>query len=369
MRARLALLLTVVSLAAPTFAKEVWIAASGAANGIFFSDARIFNPNDKDITIQATFLPRSDGSVSNAGEQPISFTVPKRQMKVSDDIVTTLLLKTGQQVGGIRFVSADDFVVTQRVYAISTTACAPGGTNPCTLGQFVNGVNVTDALLKGVVLQLKRNPAFRTNIGGTNTTTTTAHVTFRLYDKDNAIVATKTMDVAPYGNFGPSEFAGFFGGSSADLSDAWVSFVSDQPLIVYGSVVDNSSGDQTYIPAAADSGTTTQPPEEQVKNITIHAVDFFFDVTAPSGLKAGDKVKFEISAQGLHGFALADPSGALLINMGSIGPTPTERTVTLTSTGRYTFFCTNTSCGIGHTDMFGEIVVGTAGPGGPGNGY
>ena len=62
--------------------------------------------------MQAYYLPRGNGS--NAGEQPLTFTVPARQVRIYDDIVTTLLHRG--DVGGIRFVSNDDFVgVVERV--------------------------------------------------------------------------------------------------------------------------------------------------------------------------------------------------------------------------------------------------------------
>ena len=69
MRGRLIVILVLVFSATSLFAKELWIAASGTANGIFFSDARVFNPNDKDITIQAYYLPR--GNVNNSGARPL----------------------------------------------------------------------------------------------------------------------------------------------------------------------------------------------------------------------------------------------------------------------------------------------------------
>ncbi len=363
MRARLAFVFVLVFSATSLFAKEVWIAASGTANGVFFSDARVFNPNDKDITIQAFYLPRGNGN--NSGEQPTSFTVTKRQMRAFDDIVATLLHRS--DVGAIRFVCPDDFIVTQRVYLSSTTACAPGGANPCTLGQFVNGVDVTDALTKGIILQLKSNPKFRANIGATNTTGTAAQITWKLYDKNNAVVATKTETLQPFGVLGPSEFAGYLGaGAGADLNDAWVGFTSDQPIIAYGSVVDNSSGDQTYIPASFDSGTSPAPAPQTV--VTITAQDFEYKTTVSGALRAGEPVTLRVSAtEGVHGFSLVDPNGhSITPQVTLLNSTVIERTIIFETEGTYTFFCTNTLCGEGHIEMVGELSVGQAsGPGDP----
>ena len=365
MRARLALVLTFVFFTTSLFAKEVWIAVSGTANGVFFSDARIFNPNDKEITIQAFYLPR--GNNNNSGETATSFTVAKREMKIFDDVVSTLLHRS--DVGGIRFTSADDFVVTQRVYAV-TNVCAPGAALPCTTGQFVQGQDVTSAMKKGVILQLKSNSKFRTNIGAANTTTSVAHVTWRLYDKTNAVVATKTEDLQPYGVLGPSGITSYFGNDTADLSDAWVSFVSDQPILGYGSVVDNGSTDQTYIPASADSGSTPDStPQDKIITITAH--DFAYVSTITGGpLKQNDSVKFRVSLTGgKHGFEFVDPNGNPLIILTSLSTTVTERTIILPVKGTYFFFCTNSDCGTGHTSMTGQIVVEDASKPGPPDGY
>jgi hypothetical protein len=367
MRARLALVLTFLLFTTSVFAKEAWIAVSGTANGVFFSDARVFNPNDKTITIQAWYLPR--GNSNNSAETPTSFTVEKRQMRVFDDIVATLLHRN--DVGAIRFVSADDFVVTQRVYLSSTTACAPGGANPCTLGQFVQGLDVGSALKRGVILQLKSSSKFRTNIGAANTTTSVAHVTWRLYDKNNATIATKTEDLQPWGAFGPSEFAGYFSApAGSDLTDAWVGFSSDQPIFAYGSVVDNSSGDQTCIQASFDSGTVSDSQPQQ-KVVTIVASDFQFDTQTTGGaLKQNDSVKFRLSeTEGSHGFQFVDPDGNPLIVVNALTTTVTERTVVLPKKGTYFYFCTNTLCGTGHTAMTGSLNIGEPTNPGPPDGY
>ncbi|HUP61337.1 MAG TPA: hypothetical protein VNA69_13045 [Thermoanaerobaculia bacterium] len=366
MRARLLLLLILVFSANALLAKEIFLAVSGTANNVFFSDARVFNPTDHEISVQAYYLPR--GNNSNAAEQPVTFTVATRQMKVFDDVVLNLLQRG--DVGGIRFVSADDFVVTQRVYA-RLTPCAADKPAPCTLGQFVQGQDLTAAIKNGVILQLKLNSAFRTNIGAANPNNVPASVTWRLYDKNNALIATSASPVVmpPYAVIGPTSLDSSFFYSvpaGSDLSDAWVGFTSDQPIFAYGSVVDNSSTDQTYVPASADSGTAPAAPQNAV--MTISARNFEFTTTTDGTLKANEQVTFKISAtEGLHGFQLVDPSGDTLITIGLLGSTLHEHTITLPEEGTYQFFCTNSGCGAGHFEMIGSFAVGATGnPGGPG---
>ncbi|HEY6214331.1 MAG TPA: hypothetical protein VIW45_18680 [Vicinamibacterales bacterium] len=333
----------------------MWLPVSGSA-GAFLSDARVFNPNDKEITIQAYYLPRGNGN--NSGEGPTAFTVAKRTMRVFDDIVPTLLHRG--DVGAIRFTSPDDFQVTQRFYA-NTTVCAPGAPTPCTTGQFVLGQDVTAALKKGAILQLKSNSKFRTNIGAANTANAVAHVTWRLYDKSGAIVSTHTEDLQPYGVLGPSNITSYFDNNTSDLSDAWVGFVSDQSILAYGSVVDNGSTDQTYVPAVADSGNVPDSnPQPTAKTVTVTARDFSFTVTTSAPLKQGDQVTFRVSrvaGSGAHGFQLFDPNGTPVVTMGLLDTTPEEQTITISAKGTYIFVCTNSSCGTGHTNMTGELVV------------
>lgn len=251
-------------------AKEVVIPVTGSV-GVFRSDVRILNPSQtKDIQIQAYFL--LAGNVSNAAVTPISITVPRRQMAVYNDVVSSLFHSSG--LGGVRLKSSDEFIATQRVYATSSTACS-GAVNPCTLGQFLVGVDVTAAQKNGVLIQLNSPndvfPAKRTNIGAQNATGSTANVVWRVYDRFGAVVGDpKTIAMPPYAVIAPSDVRTF--GTSipaaADLSEAWVSFTSNQPIVAYASVVDNGSTDQTYIPSAVDTDPPPPTTNPGVLNLT-----------------------------------------------------------------------------------------------------
>jgi plastocyanin len=362
---RVAIVLLLSFFALGLAAGEVFLPVSGTVNGVFFSDARIFNPTDHEVTIQAYYLPRGNGS--NAGEQAVTFTVPSRQVKIYDDIVAALLHRG--DVGGIRFVAADDFVVTQRIYALTSANCGASPINPCTLGQFVQGRERTSASNNGVILQLKQNANFRTNVGAVNPNGVAAHVTWRLYDRSSALVATSAapMEMPPYAVIGPTGIAStvfYDAPATADLSDAWVSFSSDQPILAYGSVVDNGSTDQTFIPSTADSGV----PGSGAKTVTISAKTWEFTATPSGTLTKGDTVRFILSStQDTHGFALYDPEGNELISVDamSAGAPPIERSVVLAANGTYYYFCTFFACGgsyLGHTGMGGELPVAEPAP-------
>src|SRR5260221_9531114 len=108
-----------IALASALSAKEVWLSIGGTtANGSFKTDARIFNPSTtKDIQIQAYYLPV--GNADNSSVQPLApITVLKRQQVVYNDVVASLFHAGG--LGAIRLKSDDDFVATQRIYAVSS---------------------------------------------------------------------------------------------------------------------------------------------------------------------------------------------------------------------------------------------------------
>ena len=352
---RLLILSTLLALATTGFAKDVYLSIGGSVNN-FRTDARIFNPSfSKDIQIQATLLPI--GNADNSLRQPITITVSKRQMLDYDDVVASLFTSSG--LGAIRLSSTDDFVATQRIYATtSATACQAAGT----LGQFVPGLDTSQAAKLGVVIQLKSSGAFRTNIGAVNPNSVAANVTWRLYDKNNALVATGSpIAMPPFAVITPTNIAStfFFNPGSADLSDAWVSFSSDQPLLAYASVIDNVTTDPTFIPMSADSGV----PPTQSGGLEFNVTEQNFSITispAPTNLKIGDVVTFHITVRDSnHGFQLSEPDGVVAIPGTIFSPGATaDRTFTVRKNGTYSYFCTNTACGTGHNSMSGTFDVG-----------
>lgn len=360
MRRRLLLLVCLLAFAVSGFAKDVYLSIGGSANG-FFTDARIVNPSfTKDITITARYLPA--GNIDNAGVGTKTITVAKRSMAIYDDVVQALF-PGSPALGAIRFTSDDDFIATQRIYADKRTSRQGG-----TLGQFVPGLEPTAAKKKGVIPQLKSGQAtlgnFRTNLGGANPNAVVATVNFKLYDRQNNVAGTNTLTFQPFGVFSPANITGFFGDPNRDLTDSWISYESDQPVFIYGSVVDNGSEDPTFVPAFEDSGTEPAPPPPQTKTVTVTSFNWFFVVAPSAPLRAGDEVRFLISSSdGDHGFQLVGPNGQNLIALSLIraGQPATERILTLPGSGSYSFFCLNSGCGEGHSIMNGTLDVAAAG--------
>lgn len=364
-RVKIGVVLFSFAIATTALAKDVYLSISGKANG-FFTDARVFNPSfDKDIIITARYLPAGvvASHPDNSGVATKALTIPKRSMLVFDDAVQSMF-GGGPALGAIRLTCDDDFVATQRIYADKLASRQAG-----TLGQFVPGLDVTAAKKKGVVIQLKSGAdtlnsvptSWRTNWGAVNTNATAANVTMKLFDAtSNAAGTEKTFTLQPFGVLQPTELAGFFGNQGNDLSDAWFSFDSDQPIFVWGSVVDNGSEDPTFVTAFEDTGVA--PPAPQQVTVTIIAKDFEFEVVSSSPLKAGTRVRFilsKVSGSGSHGIRLTDSNFNELFDV-NLTSTPTERIVTLPTAGQYFYVCTNNTCDNGsgaHLTMLGDFTV------------
>jgi hypothetical protein len=369
---RLAVFVGLAIFATAVFAKDAFVPIAGSA-GSFRTDARIFNPSQtKDITVQAFYLPVGNGD--NSAVQAVSFPVPHRQMLIYNDVVSTLLHASG--LGGIRFTSSDDFSVTERAYSTTNAnSCSASGT----LGLSVEAYDSSEAMSAGVLLQLTAKPSFHTNIGAINTNNATVNVTWRLYDKSNNLVATSTKAMPPYAVVAPTNMTSFFAAGSADITDAWVSFTSDQPIIAYASINDDVTTDPTYIPMLTDSGSGSSATGK-VFDVTLKSFQITISpAIGPQTLKVGDKVTFRIqntTTDGVtHGFTLgAVTSGAILIpdRMYPPGSGIVEQTWTVPAQGTYAYTCTNTTCGTGnpgHTNMNGTFDVGQPSDGDPGGKY
>lgn len=344
---RLVLVTAAALTASVTFAADVYLSIGGSV-GNFRTDARIFNPSsEKSIQLNAWLLPV--GNNDNSAVQPRTITVPARSMLVLDDVVASVF--NGSGIGAIRLASADDYVATQRIYA---------QTEAGTLGQFVPGIPASSALRRGVLIQLKSSGSFRSNVGAVNPNATPAVVTWKVRDRENRVVAEGApITMPPYGVIGPTSVTSgfFFDTAGADLSDAWVSFTSDQPIIAYASVIDNLTTDPTFITAAEDTG---EDPVQVTKTFDVEASQFTFSISPAFNVSVGDEVTLRLSSTDVtHGFTLIGPDGATLVPAVTMSPGQAAlvRTFKAQLSGTYSYFCTHTLCGSGHAQMTGAFNV------------
>jgi plastocyanin len=361
MRIRSLCFVALLTMASSAFAKDVYLTIGGSI-GNFRTDTRVFNPSStRDISVRAIFLEAGTESnhLNNSRfETSRQITIPRRAMVAYDDVVSAVFGITGK-LGAILLTSDDDFEATQRIYAAEAAG---------TLGQFVPGLSVSEARPKGVVLQLKANGGrgtrgtFRSNVGFVNPVNAVNTVNLRLFDRNNAQVgAVKTMSLQPYGVIAPSNITSLFPVGTADLTDAYMTYDASGPLFAYGSVLDNGTEDPTYVPASPDSGSPLpelpQGPTEKIVNVTLR--NWAIDID-PVSIKVGDQVKVLLrSTSGTHGFSMFDPAGRQVVSSGNIVEDAPDKTFSFTATvaGEYGYFCTISTCGVGHNEMVGTLDV------------
>src|SRR6202171_1408374 len=243
MRFRLALLFV---LAFPIAASADYVLPIAGSVNNFRTDVRIFNPTSTDSHLLLTFLPV--GNVNNGSaffNPPVRLTIPAKHEAAYNDAISTLFGASG--LGAVYVASDTTLLITARIYAQTAAG---------TLGQGYQALNLGNVLTSGVLIQLRADSAFRTNIGVMNVQNTFANVTWTLYDKNNNLVSTGPTVVQPYGVIGPTSIPSgfFFNAGTADLSDAYVTFTSDNSIAVYASVIDNVTTDPTYFSAMSPSG-------------------------------------------------------------------------------------------------------------------
>jgi plastocyanin len=363
MRRTALVLVSLLIFASNAFSKEVWLSVVGSVNGssVFRTDTRILNPSaTKDISIDAYFF--VNGNQTNATPAKKTITVTKRQMVALDDVVSALFTTSG--LGAIRLVSDDDFIATTRIYADKGSSG--------TLGQFVPGLDISSAKKNGAILQLKNlGTTFHTNVGAVNPNNATANVTWRVYDKNNNQVGSgKSETMPPMSVISPQPMAAYLNAGTADLSESWVSYTSDQPIFAYGTVSDDRTSDPTLIPASEDTGgAAVTQPTAKVFDVVLRTSTITFN-PQPASLKVGDTVVLHIHGNDTtHGFQLNSPTNNVLVE-GFLVPagTSADRTFVINEEGTFTYFCINTSCSTGHNSMFGTFGVGKIDDD-PGHGY
>jgi hypothetical protein len=196
----------------------------------------MLNTTASDASVELVF--RTSGGTFSA-----TLTVPSDAQVVLDDVVGFV----GATGSGSLEVRADQaLVVGSRTYNLS-----PDGT----FGQYLDGQSSTgglDAGQEAVLPLLEETAAFRTNIGYTNIGSTPATVIVRLFDAAGDQVGQYSVTVPAGGNVQTNRpFSTVAGRTDIVGGYATVEVSAGSGVIVYGSVIDNLTGDPTTIPATS----------------------------------------------------------------------------------------------------------------------
>ena len=215
-----------------------WVATAANASGSQGSQWRtslgLLNRTDIMATVNLSYH-RTGGSTSTR-----TVGVPESGQLLIDDVVGFL---GSSGTGPIEVVSDRQLDVGSRTYNVSADG---------TFGQYLDGIAPDDALSAGQsvsLIMLQQNPDFRSNIGFTNSGTSSAGIFVDLFDGSGSPVTSFTVSVSSGANKQENQpFLERGGRNDITAGFAVVRIATGSGVQVYGSVIDNLSGDPTTIP-------------------------------------------------------------------------------------------------------------------------
>jgi hypothetical protein len=216
------------------------IAKALGANGTDWrSDVWIYNPLEETQTLQLTFTDAQ-------GSQTQTLEIPGLEDLIIGNIGDSLFHLDGDRSGGLQIQSQNGLVVTSRTYNDQGNAGTFGQTIPAKTEWEMLQAGDT-----GRMLQLAGTRTFRTNVGFTNFSGQDAQVEASLYGLTGALLGSKTYAVPAYLNVQINDiFADMGIAGDVPVARADVRILGGGPVYAYASVVDNSTGDAIFIPAA-----------------------------------------------------------------------------------------------------------------------
>ncbi len=232
---------------------ESWIPAvahtAGVGDSAWRSDVGLLNRSPRPNIVRLRY---------HDGWEPIDreLELAPGESRVIPDVVGWFG-RTG--FGPFRVFSSEALTVTSRTFNQSTEG---------TFGQSFDGVTATGGLESGesvVLMQLREDLVARTNIGIVNQWRRLARVRVELYDHAGILVNADTWTIPPLQtvqiNRPYATFCGnatYCGPVEVESGYAVITVRSGQDVYVYGSVIDNASGDPTAIPMKRGDGSSRQ---------------------------------------------------------------------------------------------------------------
>jgi PKD repeat protein len=205
------------------------------ANGTFWrSDVTFHNPTGSTLNLSLRYLP---AGLDNRGVQARNLTVAPGRTTTLSDILDWYGLATGSGALEVTWSGGTGPVISSRTY----TSVANGGT----YGQSIDAVSTfgSDRWVPG----LRSDASFRSNAGFVNAGDQTIGVALTLLAENGTQIATGFLALPPQSQAQNSLAALFPGVNVASLGTVTLQAHTDGTgLFVYGSLVDNDSGDPVF---------------------------------------------------------------------------------------------------------------------------
>ncbi len=217
----------------------------GAGGTFFHSDLLVMNLSFSETAGVTAQYQCFTGQTCNTA--PCTLTLGPRASALYSDAVGTLFASP-DTAGAIELAfdpSVGDIAATSRVYTPSLPAPTYGASVP---GQLSNRA-LTHALFLGLgSSEGDASRGFRTNAGAYNPNSAAVSVTFELHRADGyPLGAPLTRTWEAFEAFQISGLFGAVGAGGAVTTNAWLAVTASAPVFPFVTVIDNQSGDSTWV--------------------------------------------------------------------------------------------------------------------------
>ncbi len=220
---------------------DLWIAASAHASGVgqsvWRTDLWLSNPTGSEISAQFDLLKKGQ---DNSTPDSSAVSIPPGENLLVGDILDSIFQFNG--TAALRISLGGDATVTSRTF----NQAADG-----TFGQFIPGLTETASIganETGVLIQLRNNDQFRSNIGFVNMTDQVVEIHANIFSSNGTLLNSKDYFLQPFGFFqdsGALPVESNIEGAFARVTTS----TSGGRFLAYASVIDNGSDDPIYMPA------------------------------------------------------------------------------------------------------------------------
>lgn len=246
------------------FAHEVFIPVAGTVRGVgnanYMTDLNVVNNTSlgTNADILTQYFP-AGGSTATASATSWSTVAPHATATYRD--LSATLLPGINGIGALRIVSTGNLFANARIY--NNLSATGGGT----FGQFVPALPRSLAQKEGTLLGLTNIVSgssgvtgagnARTNIGLFNPNEAPATLILELRNANGSVAGQRQLTLMPWMQLQMplSGTNGLFNTVTGDVGSSSVYYLSGSPLFVYASVIDNTTGDASYVtPSVSNLG-------------------------------------------------------------------------------------------------------------------
>ncbi len=215
----------------------VTASAHGAKDTLWHTDVRVLNPTAGDLDVSYVYRPVNGTPVTQ------TLTVPSMNVLYAGNVLSQIFNISGDSYGSMEVKANAPLLLSSRIYT---------GVEG-TYGQYLPSHRSDEGIVaggRGILLGLRTDEGFRTNLGLTEINGGNLQVRLRLFDMAGNPLMERPAVLAPYQYLPVNDLFAQWG-----LSGTYEGYLVIEGLdgagrlAAYASVVDNLTGDAIYIPA------------------------------------------------------------------------------------------------------------------------